>query len=79
MTFHLTSFLLGVLALPVLAALVLVVLRFLNELKTGSGFAGGTGGSGIQSGLEPLRFTPRLMGKLRRPLEAEEDHARAAS
>ncbi len=79
MTFHLTSFLLGVLTIPALAALVLVVLRLVEALKKGAGFAGVKGGSSIQSGLEPLRFTPRLMGKLRQPMKAEEDHARAAS
>jgi hypothetical protein len=78
MSFHLPSFILGAISVPVLIAVLLVAYRTLTALTTGSSLTKRKTGAGGPAGFEPLRFTPRLMGQLRRPLETDEDHARAS-
>ena len=78
MSLHIPSFLLGVVSLPVLAAVVLIFYRLLAGSHQDSRLAGGSTHRQGHGGFEPLRFTPRLIGKLSRSLETEEDHARAS-
>ena len=77
MTFHIPSFFIGVVSFPVLMALAVLAVRVVRSLRSGASLADVSPG-GVASRFEPLRFTPRLIGQLRRPLDPEEDHARAS-
>jgi hypothetical protein len=74
--FHIPSFLLGLVAFPALFLAVLVVLRFVESVT--SGRRREVTARPAASSLDPLRFTPRLISQLRRPLDGEHDHARAS-
>ena len=78
MSLHIPSFVLGVVSLPALVALVLIFYRLVVGSRQDSRLAGGSGHRQAHGGFEPLRFTPRLIGKLSRSLESKEDHARAS-
>ncbi|MBT8493028.1 MAG: hypothetical protein KJO07_08210 [Deltaproteobacteria bacterium] len=77
MSIHWPSFLLGLSALPVLF-LVAVALHRIHQALRGPRSLPQTSAAATGShGLEPLRFTPRLIGQLRQPLETD-DQAQAS-
>ena len=74
---HWPSFLLGLSVVPVLFLAAVALHRVREALRGGRRLAQTKGVAAAAHGVEPLRFTPRLMGKLSQPLETD-DQAQAS-
>jgi hypothetical protein len=80
MSIHWPSFVLGFAALPTLVVLALIAWfildRFLHAARSSGRALGAPSGSlSPPRRLEPLQFNPRLIGKIRSPLEPSQDSA----
>ena len=78
MLIHWPSFILGVAITPVLAMIVVALWVTASERRQHRRMRNLGGASPAPKTIEPLRFTPRLVGKLRSTIEAQEDSAKAS-
>lgn len=78
MSVHLPSFLLGLATVPLVALVVLAGYRLAASMSGSRGILAAKRSSRSPDGFEPLRFTPRLMGRLSKPLDPDHDHAQAS-